>query len=425
MSGNLPSNRFPLGGFGAKRSRLTKDYTAPLRTEIISLSARRKAKVCFDDDADKEYSFINPDVSQVILKALADGFYYQNAPSSKETRHVRYFITMYFVRWLRETGAGITDDDLMYNYLGWLETRTSKSGAPLTRKRVHSMYQQIIGILRIAQRIAGNEILANVSLPNAPFRRPKLPHSSSESLTREQLRKVKAAVEQEIRAVERRVTTKSFMPNAKDLYPFFLLLMMKTWANSDALLNYNVSSLRPHPVFASDAVLSWTKGRSNHEQFQRHDDSRAYEAPDVFRRIERLTQVCRRRANVADKRFLFLVAKPDCQVARMTRVMLERPHAACVAKYNLDHFNFRMLRATLGRIDYGTHGDIRRTQKKFGHVDPRDTKYYVEDPLNRQLNNEVIYRAQLALHAKWLRPGSTDDDVASELDVTKKAAADI
>ncbi|MDA3669505.1 hypothetical protein PFF91_27290 [Burkholderia cenocepacia] len=180
---------------------------------------------------------------------------------------------------------------------------------------------------------------------------------------------------------------------ARDILPFYLAILAQTSGNPMAILDIGHDCTREHPLRADIASVIWSKPRSRREQKADFPVAHRWAAPNLIKRLKQLNDPLRPWAGERFSGKLFLAycnGKVAVPCIQLFHVMLDdfiRDHA-------LENFDFKQLRKTGATIIFRETGDVRVVKERLNHRSTSTTRRYIEEPLKREVHDQLINRFQ-------------------------------
>ncbi len=180
---------------------------------------------------------------------------------------------------------------------------------------------------------------------------------------------------------------------ARDILPFYLAILAQTSGNPMAILDIGCDCIRDHPLRADIASVVWSKPRSQREQKADFPIAHRWSAPNLISRLKMLNDPLRPWAGerFSDRLFVaYCNGRAAVPCIQLFHVMLDE----FIREHKLEHFDFKQLRKTGATIIFRETGDVRVVKERLNHRSTTTTRRYIDEPLLREVHDQLIHRFQ-------------------------------
>ena len=393
-------------------------------------------------------------VPSAVSRALAEAFWNQRGTCSELTLRAYWRGLNIFARFVAETGAVSTLNDvgsmMLLRYIEWLNKQQRDDGEPWGKGTRYTTYMALRTMLRWLQRCRPG-ILGELEFPINPFPwknrdvRRRTPPSA------EALRVILKACQQEIsdlRALRERgeremelaraaprvavdtlgglllhidqdyggvvpqalaIRTRQtearrafaahggcrefepcLYPRPESLFPYYMAILIHAAGNPEAIARLQVDCLQSIPLLDGRELLVWRKGRAGKVQRRSFRTTDPFEPPALAREILHWTQRLRPHVPVADRNRLFLV-KGHWGVAPFSVKLAHNLWNCFVARHHLPYFQLSAIRPGVLTAFYRASGDLRQVKEIANHAHLSTTVGYVQGA-----EVETLHRVRVA-----------------------------
>lgn len=343
----------------------------------------------------RTYDFAAPRFPRTWAADIACGFYHHCAGLQETARRAIYLSTMRFVRYVVKSGFPAHNGDPMLVYLEHLRRSRSKNGRRLTADRCHSVYGAVAGVLRAAKLLNDPKWLRRTDIPFQPYKKSRKFGSPKKILSEKNFRKLEEAAIREVKAACE--LPASALPGPQHLIPFAVLFVRRCHMNAEPLRLLDRACLNDDINPALEQVV-WYKGRS-HKRCRIVDTKAPFQAPDLVKRLLRLTEPLIPMVHKVDRDKLFI-----CRTSQYGRPRSEgvidngtfRDHLKAFLRRNgLPLCTFGDIRATSMDAHFRKGRRLSETSKASNHETQSETARYLRTEEGARRNDLIVHRAQL------------------------------
>lgn len=204
----------------------------------------------------------------------------------------------------------------------------------------------------------------------------------------------------------------SLMFTPSCMLPFYLAILAQLSGNPRAVREMEVDCIRSHPIREDIERVVWFKPRSYAEQFIDFPKGKAWQAPDLIRRLLALNAHIRPKTQENERGMLFI-----CYTHQSRRVgladtgIMDNELRDFLTRNDLPRFLFKDLRPTGAQLVANVRGEPKDAQRLLNHRDSQTTRLYIGTESASQRDDELIHSHQVAL-ARLVRP---QEEVESHL----------
>ena len=191
---------------------------------------------------------------------------------------------------------------------------------------------------------------------------------------------------------------------AETIIPYMIAIGAQTFANPEALRNMRRDCMSDHIFLEGRIQVEWIKGRSRQLQRRSFLRNRHLSVPNLIDRALEITKPLVSEVPFGDADQLFLIAGiltsrqirliPHCEVVEHVKAFAVRHNLRDSAGGPLA-LTIASLRPTgLTLAHSALHNDVLKTQVLANHVDPNQTRRYIDRPITRAEQAVTIARLQ-------------------------------
>jgi len=193
----------------------------------------------------------------------------------------------------------------------------------------------------------------------------------------------------------RRVADVAYL-SPKDLLPFLVAIMAQASGNPESIKIAESNCVVAHPIRDDIERIIWLKKRSSREQRADFPKGKEWSAPNLVRRLNRLTDEIRPRAVRNSRNKLFICYRWYTRTVGMPgKEALLQELKAFIERHSLPQFQFRDLRRTGGQVVQAVRGSERDAQERLNHEEPSTTRRYTATQSVLDREEQVIHAHQL------------------------------
>ncbi|WP_423596465.1 hypothetical protein [Roseateles sp. MS654] len=190
----------------------------------------------------------------------------------------------------------------------------------------------------------------------------------------------------------------SISVSPSQMFPFYLACLAQSGGNPMALLDMPTQCIVPHGLRSDLECLIWTKPRSRREQRVDFPKSKDWSAPNIVRRLVKVSARMRQFARPTDREKLFIVEPSSGGQARvpcmqLMHVLLDE----FIAENVLPDFDFKDLRPFTAQAHHRIAG-IAGARTRLNHRDGRTTANYLDrdDALKTHATTIAKFQGELS-----------------------------
>lgn len=185
-----------------------------------------------------------------------------------------------------------------------------------------------------------------------------------------------------------------FYLSIKDVFAFYLAILVQTSGNPQSLLAADADCILPVPLRDDLERVVWEKRRAGREQAPDFPKNKAWAAPNLVRRLRSLNDELR---PIAPKRWdssLFLCRSVQGLVTSPSWQRIHDMFKAFRKRHNLPAFDLRDLRRAGGKLHHQAGRSIAIAQQRLQHSSAATTEIYTPSSDIRQQHGSVILHFQ-------------------------------
>ena len=406
-------------------------------------------------DLRSKFDFNNLDVSYPVATALKASFISCCIHNSVETQRQSWRSIRKFCLFLIFNGyqkSNVLPKSVLVEFLAWLNTKK------LQQDTVVSIFNLIRTLILWCERNHSNVIAGNLINPISRGRRSY--QTSKEFISVDNLKKILSVCYEQINSVDQRITQNldnleknkfgkfedekftllnellnlgnGRIPTQKvlgktnpslntkaqkvgglrhlksmifltpvDLLPFYIAILIQTAGNPMAILEMDRDCLISNPIRSDRISVFWYKKRSGTEQKADFNAVKKFSAPNIIKRLIKLTINLVPFANHRHKKSLFIAYNKEgafVPCMQMLHLLLND----FISKNSLDNFDFKNFRNTSADLHHQVSKNILIARNKLNHKSTRTTQSYIHTTYLIEEYNELIADSQEAIIATSL-----------------------
>lgn len=187
---------------------------------------------------------------------------------------------------------------------------------------------------------------------------------------------------------------RSLWISTETIFPFFLAILAQVSGNPYSILAMTRSCVSAHPLREDLERVTWTKFRSHAEQHAEFPKGKRWSAPELCRRLLKLTEPVLDKCPPQDKDKLFVCKRKGREVGVMKVQMLHLLLDSFISRHDLPNFDFKDLRKAGAVAHHLETGSIISAQKRLNHRSPVTTARYTQLQDRSEEHDAVIRRFQ-------------------------------
>lgn len=193
----------------------------------------------------------------------------------------------------------------------------------------------------------------------------------------------------------------------KDILPFLVAIMAQSSANPESIKLAKADCIVNHPIRDDIERIVWVKERSSREQRADFPKDKEWSAPNLVRRLNKLTEEVRQKAVRNSRNKLFICYRWfDRSVGMPDKTAMLNELSYFIDRHSLPPFLFKDLRRTGGQIVQAVRGSSGDAQRHLNHAQPNTTRLYTATPSVADAEDQVIHKHQVQF-ARLARGEST------------------
>lgn len=179
----------------------------------------------------------------------------------------------------------------------------------------------------------------------------------------------------------------------RNLFPFWLFLLLETDANPQPILEADLDCVIRHPSRDDFVTFAWLKKRAAAEQARPFSTKKEWSAYGVLMKLMVANENLREAAPTAvSQKLMLCLSKTGGTVPC---VQLVHNHAAEFRKkHGLPHFVFKQARQSGAQTGYDERNDLEDSRRRLNHRNIRTTVPYVTTPKRRKMWRWEIVKKQ-------------------------------
>jgi len=376
-----------------------------------------------------------------VATVLLEAFWHRLGAGRQQTILDHWSRIRFFGRFNKETRAvrSLADlqGSLLSRYVEWLNSQRTERGTPLSKATRSSTYTSLHKLLQWLLHCRPG-LLGPIEWPINPFPWRNRDTCGRSTISASELREILKACEREITEIRRmrergrelirtaRATHATYMrapgavldfigrefggvlpptpllyrthrhflrylvahggveviepylyPNGYGLFPYYLLIVLHTAGNSQAIAEMSMDCLQPIPLIEDRELLIWEKPRAGSVQRRSFKSSDPFEPPALVRDIIDWTRPLRAHVAREQRGRLFLIKTTIGGPTAATRIKFMRPLRRFIATHKLKPFSMGSLRPSVLSALYRSSGDLRAVKAMANHVSIATTASYV------------------------------------------------
>ena len=179
---------------------------------------------------------------------------------------------------------------------------------------------------------------------------------------------------------------------ASNMFPIYLMLMLKTGGNPEALRSLGLDCLEEHPYDSETIFFIWQKGRAHGDQKISSTKKGLNSIPGMVDLVLQMTALSRVRADSYERDYLFLTSNRGL-ISRASHQSLHDSLQEFQQRHNLPNFTFRDIRKGISEIVMRKTQSTVAVKNVLQHKDLRTVRSYLGER-SHELSYEIVNRFQ-------------------------------
>ncbi|MGJ7575398.1 hypothetical protein ACSFBX_33105 [Variovorax sp. RB2P76] len=164
--------------------------------------------------------------------------------------------------------------------------------------------------------------------------------------------------------------------NPREMFPFYLAILIQTAANPAPLRGLKLGAIRPHPLRLDLEFIDWDKPRSNVEQRVDFPTQKEWAAPNIIRKLLAINEAFRWQASKSHRDMVFLAHNASGVTAVPCMQLFHLLLNEFIAQHKLPNFDFKDWRSTVARAHRIATGSVESARKRLNHESSTTTVIY-------------------------------------------------
>ena len=208
-------------------------------------------------------------------------------------------------------------------------------------------------------------------------------------------------------------------PTSHTIFPYYLLILIHTAGNPEAVANLSRDCLRPLPLTDDKESVVWDKGRSAQPQIRSYSARDPFQPPKLIRQVKAMTERLQHKIqSERDPLFLF-ISYVGQRVAKLDyRNLSNGSLSGWCRRHQVPEFSFDQIRTSVLNVAYRESRDIFQVQRIANHASLRTTVQYISHTMNAQENKAYMAHLQSSWE-KWLmqEPATNVKDIDENIKI--------
>ena len=195
-------------------------------------------------------------------------------------------------------------------------------------------------------------------------------------------------------------------PTSHTIFPYYLLILIHTAGNPEAIANLSRDCLRPLPLTDDQESVVWDKGRSAHQQIRSYSARDTFQPPQLIRQVKAMTERLQHKIQSEENLLFLFISYKGQRVAKLGyRNLAKGSISWWCRRHKVPEFSFDQIRTSVLNITYRKYRDIFQVQRMANHTSLRTTKQYISHTENAKENKAYMAHLQGSVE-KWLKQES-------------------
>ncbi|WP_342945051.1 hypothetical protein [Paraburkholderia phymatum] len=183
-------------------------------------------------------------------------------------------------------------------------------------------------------------------------------------------------------------------PNASDIFPYYLAILIQSSANPQALRLLKRTCIEPHAVRADLERIVWDKPRAASEQSVDFPKGRAWSAPNLVRRVCAINHGLVSTDRPGEEALVFLARGKKGKRGVPSWQTIHRCLVAFRERHGLANFQLRGLRRAGAKLHHAAGLSIRAAKVRLNHASEITTQGYTPASDLREEHEQTILKFQ-------------------------------
>jgi len=162
----------------------------------------------------------------------------------------------------------------------------------------------------------------------------------------------------------------------REMFPFYLAVLIQASANPAPLRGLKLGAIRPHPIRLDLEFIDWDKPRSNFEQRVDFPTQKEWAAPNIIRKLLAINEAFRWQASKSHRDMVFLAHNSSGVTAVPCMQLFHLLLNEFIVRHNLPNFDFKDWRSSTARALRVATGSVEPAKKRLNHKRSATTAIY-------------------------------------------------
>lgn len=181
---------------------------------------------------------------------------------------------------------------------------------------------------------------------------------------------------------------------ARDVFPYYLAVLVQTSANPQALLTATRDCIVPHPVRADMEWVKWDKDRAHAQQRADFHRGKKWAATNIVRRLLVMNADLVSLCAPERRNDLFICRNQRGGVARPSWQAIHNCFDEFLKRHRLPQFQLRDMRAAGAQLEERAARSIHSAQRRLNHSRVSTSELYVDGQHRREDHAVLIHHYQ-------------------------------
>ena len=194
-----------------------------------------------------------------------------------------------------------------------------------------------------------------------------------------------------------------FGPTSRTIFPYYLLILIQTAGNPEAVANISRDCLRPIPLNSDQECVVWDKGRATNKQIRTFSTRDPFQPPSLIRQVKAMTE-----------KWQHMFQSDDCPLflyksfygIRVTKLILSSLYSISlpwwIRRHKLPEFLLRQIRTSVLNAVYRESRDLIAVKNIANHASVLTTAQYLNHTVNNESNKAYMAKMQ-GTYEKWVK----------------------
>ena len=193
-----------------------------------------------------------------------------------------------------------------------------------------------------------------------------------------------------------------FGPTSHTIFPYYLLILIHTAGNPEAVANLSRDCLRPLTLTDDQEIVVWDKGRSAQPQIRNYSVRDPFQPPKLIRQVKAMTERLQNKIQSKGNPLFLYISYAGQSVAKIVyRNFAYSPLPYWCRRHKVPEFSFDQIRTSVLNVAYRESRDIFQVQRMANHASLRTTVHYISHTKNAQENKAYMAHLQSSWE-QWL-----------------------